>query len=325
MTTGVEPAAPSGAPDTLLGDGKPQSEPAGASDRSEGRGAPVALITGCSTGVGRATAEALAAAGYAVAATARRPETLDGIGAAMTLALDVTDTASIEAAVGAVLQRYGRIDALVNNAGYALRGAVEEVDVEAVGRLLDVNVLGIIRMVQAVAPAMRRQGSGRIVNVGSLAGKLGGPANGAYAATKHAGEALSDALRWELTPFGIRVVLVQPGAIRTSFEQTVARESGTVLERPDSPYAPLYACVAAANARIRASQPGPEAVAAVILTALRAKRPQGRYPAAVPLLGRIAMGLPDPAKDLVVRRLYGLDALPHVAGSALPPPGGAGF
>jgi NADP-dependent 3-hydroxy acid dehydrogenase YdfG len=170
-------------------------------DRRAGSG--VALLTGCSTGIGRATATTLVAAGYRVVATARNPETLEGIGAEMALRLDVVDEASIVAAVGAVLQLYGRIDILINNAGYSMRGAVEELDVDAVARMFDVNVLGIIRMARAVAPVMRQQGSGRIVNVGSLAGKLGGPSNGSYAAMKHAVEALSDAMRWELAPFGI--------------------------------------------------------------------------------------------------------------------------
>jgi hypothetical protein len=145
-----------------------------------------------------------------------------------------------------------------------------------------------------------------------------GPANGAYAATKQAVEALSDALRWELEPFGIRVVLVEPGAIRTNFEQTVERTSGALLARRDSPYATLYARVAATNDRIRRTQPGPEAVADVILTALRAESPAARYPATIPFLARIASALPDVAKDMVVRRLYGLDAPAGVAGTGQP-------
>jgi NAD(P)-dependent dehydrogenase (short-subunit alcohol dehydrogenase family) len=280
----------------------------------------VALITGCSTGIGRATAAMLASAGYKVVATARQPATLDGLDAAMAMPLDVTDASSIDAVVEAVRERYGRIDVLVNNAGYALRGAVEEVEVEveveveAVRGMFDTNVLGIIRMLHAVAPIMRRQGSGRIVNVGSLAGKFGGPANGTYAATKHAVEALSDAMRWELAPFGIRVVLIEPGAIRTEFEKTVERNSGGVIACPESPYAALYARIATANERIRASQPGPEAVASVILTALRAEHPHARYPAAIPFPARLTMALPDAAKDLVIRRLYGLGSLPRVTG-----------
>jgi NAD(P)-dependent dehydrogenase (short-subunit alcohol dehydrogenase family) len=260
-----------------------------AQTRDSHLGLGIALITGCSTGIGRATSAVLAAAGYQVVATARQPAILDGLDVATALRLDVTDASSIHTAVQAVLQRYGRIDALVNNAGYALRGAVEEVDVEAVRGMFDTNVLGLIRMVQAVSPIMRREKSGRIINVGSLAGKFGGPANGTYAATKHAVEALSDAMRWELAPFGIQVILIEPGAIRTDFEKTVERNSGGVIACPESPYAALYERVATANERFRANQPGPEAVASVILTALRAEHPHARYPAAIPFPARIAM------------------------------------
>jgi glyoxylase-like metal-dependent hydrolase (beta-lactamase superfamily II) len=170
-------------------------------------------------------------------------------------------------------------------------------------------------------PVMRRQGGGRIINVGSLAGKLGGPANGTYAASKHAVEALNDALRWELAPFGIQVVLVRPGAIASSFEQRVEHESGALLGRPDSPYAPLYARVLAANAAIRATQPDAEAVAKVIVAAIRAQHPDPRYPAAIPSMAQLAMALPDRAKDLVVRRLYNLDGRPQgeTPGAKVPP------
>jgi len=276
-------------------------------DATPGKG--VVLITGCSTGIGRATAAMLTADGYRVVATARDPETLDGLGAAMMLALDVADQASIDTAVGAVLDRYGRIDVLINNAGFAIRGAVEDIEIDQVARMFDVNLLGIIRMVHGVAPVMRRQGSGRIVNVGSLAGKFPGPANGAYAGTKHAVEALSDAMRWEMEPFGIEVVLVEPGAIRTNFEATVAATSHVWLKRRDSPYAPLYARLAATNERIRATEPGPEVVARVIQIAIGSARPKSRYPAAIPFLARLVMRLPDAAKDIAVRRLYDLGSL----------------
>jgi NAD(P)-dependent dehydrogenase (short-subunit alcohol dehydrogenase family)/glyoxylase-like metal-dependent hydrolase (beta-lactamase superfamily II) len=278
---------------------------------AEATGGPVVLITGCSSGIGRATVTTLATAGCRVVATARDPATLDGVGAALRLRLDVTDQVSIQAAVDATLERFGRLDVLVNNAGYALRGAVEEVEIAAVAGTFDTNVLGLVRMVQAVAPVMRRQGAGRIINVGSLAGKLGGPANGTYAASKHAVEALNDALRWELAPFGIQVILVRPGAIASAFEQRVEHESGTLLRRPDSPYAPLYARVQAANAAIRATQPDAEAVAKVILAAIQAQHAHPRYPAAIPWMAQVAMALPDPAKDLVVRRLYALDGWPQ--------------
>jgi NADP-dependent 3-hydroxy acid dehydrogenase YdfG len=120
--------------------------------------------------------------------------------------------------------------------------------------MFDTNVLGIVRMVQAVVPIMRQQRSGRIVNVGSLVGKLSGPSNGTYSATKHAVEALNDALRWELEPFEIRVVLVQPGGIASAFEQTIARESGQLLARNDSAYAPLYARFERVSADMRKTE-----------------------------------------------------------------------
>jgi NADP-dependent 3-hydroxy acid dehydrogenase YdfG len=270
----------------------------------------VVLITGCSTGIGRATATLLAAAGFRVVATARRQDALEGIGAAMTQPLDVTDNASIASAVGATLERYGRIDVLINNAGYAIRGAVEEVDITGVQRMFDVNVNGIIRMVRAVAPSMRLQGSGRILNIGSIGGKLAGPANGTYAASKHAVEALSDAMRWELAPFGIDVVLIEPGEIKTNFLETALRGSRSLLDRRDSPYAALYARLAAVTSAQRVHESGPEAVASTVLAALRARRPHARYEVAVSLATRIAAALPDGAKDLLMRSLYGIRSVP---------------
>lgn len=266
----------------------------------------VVLVTGCSTGIGRAIATTLTKAGYAVVATARRPETLDGINAAMTLELDVTDQASIEAAVRAILDRFGRIDVLVNNAGYAIRGAVEEVDVAAVTDMFNVNVNGVIRMVQAVAPGMRAHGSGRILTIGSDSGKLSSPANGTYSATKHALEALSDSLRWELGPFGIEVVLIEPGNIGTPFNGTALRGSGHLLDRRDSPYAALYTRFKAVTADSRAHEPGPDVVARVVLAALRARRPRARYYPAVPIATRIVLALPDQVGDLVMRRLFAI-------------------
>jgi NAD(P)-dependent dehydrogenase (short-subunit alcohol dehydrogenase family) len=174
-------------------------------------------------------------AGYAVVATARRPEAIAGLGVALALPLDVTDDASITSAVNETPERFGRIDGLVNNAGFAVRGAVEEVGLDGVQAMFGVNVLGVIRMVHAVAPVMRRQSAGRMVTIGSIGGLLANPANGTSAATKHAVEALSDAMRVELGMLGIDVVLVEPGNIRTSFGETADRASASILDRPDSP------------------------------------------------------------------------------------------
>ncbi|MEW5869123.1 MAG: SDR family oxidoreductase [Chloroflexota bacterium] len=185
----------------------------------------VVLITGCSTGIGRNLAQRLAQAGYNVAASARNLDALDDLPAALKLSLDVTQPDSINQAVERAMQQFGRIDVLVNNAGYAVRGAVEEISEEQAQGIFDANVLGVMRMVRAVVPHMRRQKAGRIINLSSIAGKLVTPGNGVYSSTKFAVEALSDALRWELAPFGIQVVLVEPGPIRTHFGETVDKLS----------------------------------------------------------------------------------------------------
>jgi NADP-dependent 3-hydroxy acid dehydrogenase YdfG len=264
----------------------------------------VALITGCSTGIGRATATELAQAGYEVVATARRPEELEGIGSARPLRLDVVDEASIKAAVQAVLERFGRIDVLVNNAGYAIRGAVEELDLESVKRMFDVNVNGIIRMVREVVPSMRARGAGQIVNIGSIGGKLASPANGSYTATKYAVEALSDAMRWELAPFGIKVILIEPGEIKSSFAETALRASSSVVSRQDSPYSRLYARLTEVAASQRVHEKDPEVVANAVLAALRAQRPRARYKVGVSMASRLAAVLPDRGKDALMRRLF---------------------
>jgi NADP-dependent 3-hydroxy acid dehydrogenase YdfG len=146
----------------------------------------IVLITGCSTGIGRDLAQTLTQAGYTVVATARQVEALQGVDAALKLTLDVTRPDSIHEAVEQTIQRFGRIDVLVNNAGYAVRGAVEEVPVEQAQQMFDVNVFGVMRVVQAVVPHMRQQNSGRIINISSVVGKLVTPANGTYSAAKFA-------------------------------------------------------------------------------------------------------------------------------------------
>ena len=177
------------------------------------------LITGCSTGIGRATAERLAAKGHTVYATARRPESIADLEAkgCRTLTLDVTDEASMQAAVKAVEEAEGAVGALVNNAGYSQSGAVESLDLDAVRAQFETNVFGLVRMCQLVLPGMRRQGFGRIVNISSIGGKLVFPGGGAYHGTKHAVEAFSDALRFEVKGFGVDVAIVEPGLIKTEF------------------------------------------------------------------------------------------------------------
>src|SRR5687768_4820141 len=182
----------------------------------------VALVTGASSGIGRATALALEQAGYRVFGTSRRAAAPNADGITM-LVCDVTDEASVEKAVAEVLKRGGGIDLLVNNAGIGLLGGAEESSCAQAKALFDVNVFGVLRVTNAVLPAMRRQGKGRIINMSSILGLIPAPYNALYAATKHAVEGYSESLDHELRTLGIRVVLIEPGLTRTSFEENLAR------------------------------------------------------------------------------------------------------
>lgn len=266
----------------------------------------VVLITGCSTGIGRDLAEHLTQSGYVVVATARNVEALANLPAALKLPLDVTQTDSVHSAVARTLQQFGRIDVLINNAGYALPGALEEISEEQTQQIFEVNVFGALRMIRAVAPHMRQQRSGRVINVSSLAGRLSTPANGAYSATKFALEALSDALRLELAPFGIQVIVVEPGAIQTSFDHTAQLHALPVFSNPSSPYRPLYEKSEQFAAGMRHRQPGPEEVSDVIRRAMEAGHPKVRYTAAIPFSGRLVIGLRDLVWDLVARQMFGI-------------------
>src|SRR5919204_2238367 len=210
------------------------------------------LITGCSSGIGRATAERLAARGWKVYATARSPESIADLGerGCETQALDVTDEESMRSAVEAVEESEGAVGVLVNNAGYSQSGAIETVPMERIRAQFDTNVFGLIRMCQLVLPSMRRQGWGRIVNVSSMGGRLTFPGGGAYHATKHAVEAISDALRFEVRGFGVDVVVIEPGLIKTRFGETAVGSITTQVPGGDDPYADFNAAVGAATAGI---------------------------------------------------------------------------
>lgn len=264
----------------------------------------IVLITGCSTGIGHDLAQRLARVGYSVIATARHPETLADLSVALALPLDVTDPKSVAAATEEIVSRFGRIDVLVNNAGYALRGALEEAPVDDVEAMFDVNVFGVLRMIRAAAPYMRRQGSGHIINISSIAGRCSTPGSGAYSATKFAVEALSDALRWELAPFGIQVVIIEPGSISTSFDATAQAHTRASLADPSSPYHDLYQHSARFAGSMRRQGAGPEAVSQVIQEAIEAAKPRRRYLVAIPFSGRLVLHLGEAVWDRVVRRVY---------------------
>ena len=236
------------------------------------------VITGCSSGIGRAAALHLVQRGNTVYATARRLETIADLERAgcRTLALDVLDEESMQAAVAAVEAEHGSVGALVNNAGYAVSGAIEAVPLDAVRTEFETNVFGYVRMAQLVLPGMRGAGKGRIVNVGSVAGRVTLPGAGAYAASKYAIEAISDALRFEVRGFGVDVIVIEPGPIRTEFTAS----ANTALEQTDAgPYAAYHAAVAKADAETDESfiAGRPEHVARAIERALDAGRPRPRY------------------------------------------------
>jgi len=268
------------------------------------------LITGCSTGIGRATAERLADDGWNVHATARRPESIEDLAqrGCTTHALDVTDERSMEAAVAEV-ESDGPIGALVNNAGYSQSGAIETIPMDSVRRQFETNVFGLMRMCQLVLPSMRSTGSGRIVNLSSMGGKLTFPGGGVYHATKHAVEALSDALRFEVHGFGIDVVVIEPGLIVTEFGETAAGSIDQADEH--GPYAEFNAQVARVTASAYTGPmarlgAGPEAVARKISKALTANRPNTRYK--VTPSARLMMGMrrlmTDRMWDRAVRSQY---------------------
>ena len=273
------------------------------------------LVTGCSSGIGRAVALDLLVHGHTVYATARRPETLDELAAAgaRVLALDVTDEASMTAAVQAIEAEHGQVGTLVNNAGYGEYGAVEEVAMDAVRRQFETNVFGLSRLVQLVLPAMRRGGRGRIVNISSMGGRITFPAGGYYHASKYAVEAISDALRVEVAQFGIDVVLVEPGMIRTGFGEVAAGTLDSTSDRDGNRRRRLAVrrAATAADKVMADGYRGPFSVpadkaAAVVRRAVEAPRPRSRYlitPAAKAMVGLRRFG-GDRAWDAFVRRQF---------------------
>jgi NAD(P)-dependent dehydrogenase (short-subunit alcohol dehydrogenase family) len=237
------------------------------------------LITGCSTGIGRATAERLRAGGWKVYATARRPESIADLGeqGCQTLALDVTDEASMEAAVKHVEDAEGAVGVLINNAGYSQSGAVETVPLEDVRRQFETNVFGLLRMCQLALPGMRRQGWGRIVNISSIGGKVVFPGGGIYHGTKHAVEAISDAMRFEVKNFGVDVVIIEPGLIKTEFAEAVAKEMPDGGDYAAFNQAVTDATREAYTGGLARFGGGPDDVARKIEKALKARRPKPRY------------------------------------------------
>ena len=237
------------------------------------------LITGASSGIGEETAKSLLAAGYIVYAGARRVDRMQPLvdAGARLLALDVTDDTSMTTAVETIVRETGRIDVLINNAGYGSYGALEDVPLEEARRQFDVNIFGLARLTQLVLPTMRAQRSGRIVNISSIGGKIGEPFGSWYHATKFAVEGLSDSLRMELRQFDIDVVVIQPGAIISEWNG-IARD-GLIKYSGNGPYrdsARAYVKFMETADSGRLPSP-PSVVAKTIVKAVQARRPKTRY------------------------------------------------
>jgi len=269
----------------------------------------VALVTGGSSGIGACTVRELLDAGFVVYTAARRVDRMQPLAelGAHVFAMDVTDDASMVSGVERIVEEQGRIDVLVNNAGYGSYGAVEDVPIDEARRQFEVNVFGLARLTQLVTPHMRKQRSGRIVNISSIGGKFYEPFGAWYHATKFAVEGFSDSLRMELKPFGIEVVLIEPGPIITEWNE-IARDS--LLERSGTTDYGRYA-KRAHRVLTEFDKPGrasrPEDVARKIRKAVTTRHPAARYP--VGRGARMITGsrdhLPDRLFDQVVSRMYG--------------------
>ncbi|MEW5841024.1 SDR family oxidoreductase [Nitrososphaera sp.] len=252
----------------------------------------VALVTGSSSGIGFETALALARSGFETYATMRDVRKGERIkreaeGTRLhVLQLDVTSDQSVRQAVDTIMKENGRIDVLVNNAGYGLFGPVEELSMEELKAQFETNFFGLVRVTQAVLPAMRKQegGGGKIINISSIGGRVGFPGSPAYCSTKFAVEGLSETMAFELEPFGIRVVLVEPGMIKTNFAGAGVVAKNT--QDPGSPYAPFIQKMFAAAAPLVENAIPAQEVADAVVTAAVADDPEFRY-----LVGRDAKGL----------------------------------
>lgn len=276
----------------------------------------IIIVTGASSGIGEASARRLAGQGASVVLAGRRMEKLQLVqldiesrgGQALSIPTDITIDSDRQRLVQSTVDQLGRIDALINNAGFGQRGPIEMVPIENIRRNFETNFFSLIALTQLVIPVMRAQLAGRIVNIGSVAGKIARPLSSVYDSTKHALEAISDGLRGELAPFGIEVVLIEPGFIRTNFQEVARNISSPLIEREDSPYAGFIQKQDQSYKRMEKYAGSPEDIAAVVEQALTSEHPRARY-AAPPLAKFFLMVrwlLSDRMLDRIVWRQMGL-------------------
>jgi NAD(P)-dependent dehydrogenase (short-subunit alcohol dehydrogenase family) len=243
----------------------------------------VAVVTGSSSGIGLATSIALARNSYLTYATMRNLAKRDSIQSIAdkqhlrirVVQLDVTDENSIKSAIQSILSEAGRIDLLVNNAGYVLTGAFEDIGINEIKALYETNVFGVIRVTQAVLPIMRKQGSGRIINISSGAGRIGYPGGSAYVSSKFALEGLSESMAFEVEQFGIKTVLVEPGFVRTKIGENMAISKKT--QDPNSPYSQMMQMMSSNQERMLENGSDADLVASVVAEAATSKEPNLRY------------------------------------------------
>ncbi len=256
----------------------------------------VVLVTGASSGIGQAIARHLATEGYRVFGTSRTSATAGAVQGVEMIELDVDNDASVARGIETVLQRAGRIDAVVNNAGWALMGAVEDTSIDEARAQMETNFFGVLRVCRAVLPVMRRQGGGHIVNISSLGGIFGMPYGGLYSAGKFAVEGLSETLRFETHRFGIRVVLVEPG----DFHSQLAVKRRTAKAADTNPaYREAFAKFKANQAKDEAKAPTPEPVARLIAKILATPSPKPRYS-----VGMLGQRIVIPLKRFLPGRLF---------------------
>ena len=276
-----------------------------------------ALVTGASSGIGRETAVRLANEGFDVIAAARRRDRLnelaDQVQGIIPREVDLSEQEGVEGFCRYIGELSEPVSVLINNAGYSIRGALEDVSLEAVRRMFQVNLFALIRVTQACLPGMRRRRGGTIVNLSSIVGKFTFPASGPYAATKHAVEAVTDSLRMEVRPFGISVVAIRPGPIATEFNDTGNQMTGDLMARTDPDYKPLYQTAGKGVGSLFANitVPGPEIIADLIMEAVLSDSPKAVYsagPLGEEFLGQRAK-LDDDEFDRFLNERFGLAGL----------------
>ena len=275
------------------------------------------MVTGASSGIGRETAIRLAEKGFQVIAAARRIDRLnklaDQVQGIIPKQVDLSEPENLEGFCKYLSDLKDPVAVLINNAGYSVRGAVEDVSLKDIRRLFEVNLFAMIRVTQACLPGMRGLRSGTIINLSSIAGKFIFPMSGVYAASKHAVEAISDALRIELRPLGIRVVTIRPGVVATEFNEVGNQMTGDLMARTDPDYKPVYETVGAGVGKMFASIsiPGPDLIADTIIKAVLSDAPRAVYsagPMSEEFLGQ-RFSLNDDAFDRFMTDKVGLTGL----------------